>query len=168
MIGSVRIIVAPENMPPFLVEAFAAEEDAYTVLSADPEVQAINEDPEKVMVEAFKTQPVEPGTVLVKGEYPLRLLAIVHDLNREPSWKDEWVASALDGIFREAESRKLQSVALPLLGTLHGSLEKQRFIVLLREALERRSPTHLKRLWLVVPPGATSEILGMLESELLR
>jgi len=167
-IGSIQIFVGPENMAPYPVDAWAAEEDTYTVLSADPEVQAINGDPEKVMAEAFRTQPAAPGSLLVRGKKPLQLLAIVHDLNEEPSWKEEWVASALDKIFHEAERRKLQAIALPLLGTLHGSLEKQRFIVLLREALERTSPTHLVRLWLVVPAGTTSEILEMLKSELRR
>jgi hypothetical protein len=94
------------------------------------------------------------------------LLAIIHDLNQEPSWKEEWVASALDGIFQEAESCKIRSLALPLLGTLHGSLERQRFLALLQDALERRSPRHLTRLWLVVPAGTSSEILAMLEAEL--
>jgi len=165
-IGSVQIFVAPENMAPYPVDAWAAEEDTYLVLSADPEVQATHEDPEKLMGDAFKAKPQKPGSVLVRGERPLHLLAILHDLNQEPTWKEEWVVSALDAIFREAESRKLQSLAVPLLGTLHGSLEKRRFIVLLREAVERRPPSHLKRLWLVVPAGTTSEILGMLESEM--
>jgi O-acetyl-ADP-ribose deacetylase (regulator of RNase III) len=93
------------------------------------------------------------------------LLAIVHDLNQEPSWREEWVASALEGIFREAESRRLRSIALPFLGTLHGSLKKERFVELLRCALERMSPNHLKRLWLLVPAGTSSKILEMLESD---
>jgi hypothetical protein len=166
MIGSVQIFVGPGNMAPYSVDAWAAEEDTYLVLSADPEVVESNEDPERVMAEVLATRPEEPGTVVIKGGHPLRLLAIVHDLNEEPSWKEEWVVSALEGIFQEAETRKLRSLALPLLGTLHGSLEKQRFLVLLREALERRSPAHLRRLWLVVPAGASSEILQMLKSDL--
>jgi len=166
MIGSVQIFVGPENMAPHPVDAWAAEEDTYLLLSADPEVVEANEDLERVMAEVLATRPAEPGTVVVKGGHPLRLLAIVHDLNEEPSWKEEWVVSALEGIFQEAETRKLRSLALPLLGTLHGSLEKRRFLVLLREVLERRSPVHLTRLWLVVPAGTGSEILQMLESDL--
>ena len=165
MIGSVQIFVGPENMAPYPVDAWAAEEDTYLVLSADPEVVESNEDPERVMAEVLATRPEEPGTVVVKGGHPLRLLAIVHDLNEEPSWKEEWVVSALEGIFQEAETRKLRSLALPLLGTLHGSLEKQRFLVLLRDSIERKSPVHLTRLWLVVPAGTSSEILKMLESD---
>jgi hypothetical protein len=167
-IGSVEIFVGPENMAPYPVDAVAAEEDTFLVLSADPEVFESHEDPDRVMAEVLQTRPEKPGTVVVKGEYPLQLLAIVHDLDRDTSWKEEWVVSALDGIFQEAENRKLKSIALPLLGTLHGSLEKKRFLVLLREALERKSPTHLMRLWLVAPEGTSLEILEMLKAGLKK
>jgi hypothetical protein len=165
-IGSVQIFVGPGNMAPYPVDAWAAEEDTYLVLSADPEVAEVDEDPERVMAEVLATRPAEPGTVIVKGACPLRLLAVVHDLNEEPSWKEEWVVKALHGIFQEADKRRVRSLALPLLGTLHGSLEKQRFLVLLREVVERRPPRHLTRLWLVVPAGTSSEILQMLGSDL--
>jgi len=165
-IGAVQIFVGPENMAPYPVEAWAAEEDTYLMLSADPEVVESKEDLKQVMAQVLTTSPAAPGSVMVKAGYPLRLLAIIHDLNQEPSWKEEWVASALDGIFQEAESCKIRSLALPLLGTLHGSLERQRFLALLQDALERRSPRHLTRLWLVVPAGTSSEILAMLEAEL--
>ena len=165
-IGPVRIFVAPEEMPPFIADAVAAEEDTYLVLSADPEVPKTDEPPERIMAEAFATQPEAPGSVIAQGEHPLQFLAIVHDLNQDPSWKEEWVGNALEGIFREVENRKLQSLALPLLGTVRGSLDKSRFIALLREALERRLPSHLKRLWLVVPAGATRQVLEILKADL--
>lgn len=167
-IGAVRVFVAPKEWPPFLADALAEEEDTYLVLSADPEVLETREQTEELMAELLKTNPAVPGSVMVKEGPPLSLLAVVHDLEQEPSWKEEWIASALDGIFREAESRKLRSIALPMLGTLHGSLEKQRFLVLLREALERSSPEHLARLWLVVPEGMTREVFGMLASILKK
>ncbi len=165
-IGFVQIFVAPENTPPFTIEAVAAEEDTYLVLSAGPEVHETDEDPERVIAEVEATRPAAPGSVIVKGGYPLRLLAIVHDLNEEPSWKEGWIASALERIFQEVETRKLGSLALPFLGTLHGSLEKQRFLVLLRDALERKPAGHLKRLWLIAPAFATSATLKGLEPEM--
>jgi hypothetical protein len=167
-IGSVRIFVAPQDIPPFIADAIAEEEDTYLVLSADSEVQETHEDPKRLMTELLKTSPLTPGNVILTGKHPLQLLAIVHDLDREPSWKEEWVTGALDGIFREAEGRKLRSIALPMLGTVHGSLEKQRFLVLLREALERSSPKHLAQLWLMVPAGTTRAVLEMLASILQR
>jgi hypothetical protein len=164
-IGSLEIVAAPKDKPPFSVDAMALEEDTFLVLSADPKLRDPKEHQLRLMTRVIETQPEMPGTVIVKGRRPLRLLAIVHDLNQDPSWKEEWVASALDGIFREAESLKLQSIGLPFLGTLHGSLGKGRFLVLLQGALERLSSKYLKRLWLVVPIGTSTTIFQLLESE---
>jgi len=100
--------------------------------------------------------------VLMSDGDPMRLLAIVHDLNQEPSWREEWIVSALDWIFLFAENRGLGSIALPFLGTLHGSLAKQRFIVLLRNALGQISTVNLKRIWLVVPDKTSSNIFDSL------
>ena len=163
-LGSVRIVATPKDRPPFPVDAVAFEEDTFLIMTADPEVRDPNEPLVRLMTRVIETPPEKPGSVLVKGKRPLHLLAIVHDLNQEPSWKEEWIVSALDGIFREAESRRLKSIALPFLGTLHGSLEKERFVVLLKCALERMSAKYLKRLWLVVPAGTSSKILEILES----
>jgi hypothetical protein len=167
-LGPLLVVAAPEDAPPFVVDAVAAEEDTFLVLSAEPVVREPHIHPVRLWTQAIEIRPQKPGSVLVRGKRPLRLLAIVHDLNQDPSWREEWIASALDGIFREAESRKLPSIALPLLGTKHGSLEKQRFVVLLQDALERASCSHPKRLWLVIPDGTSCKILEMIESELRR
>ena len=158
-LGSVQIVAATKDKAPFQVDAVAAEEDTYLVLSTDAVVREVREPLMKVMTRVIETQPEAPGSVLVKGTGPLRLLAIVHDLDQDPTWKEEWIASALRGILREAESRKLESIALPFIGTKHGSLEKQRFLVLLRRALEEESRSYPKRLWLVIPDERSYKIL---------
>jgi hypothetical protein len=156
--GSIDIVAAPKDSPPFSIDAVVVEEDTFLVLSADPEVRNPHKHFVQIMTNVINTRPEKPGNVLVKGKHPLLLLAIVHDLNQEPSWREKWIESALNEIFRVIESQGLKSIALPLLGTLHGSLEKQRFIVLLWHALNRISAHHLKRIWLVVPPGTSSKI----------
>jgi hypothetical protein len=110
-------------------------------------------------------KPEKPGSVLVKATSPLQLLAVVHDLNQEPSWKEKWIAKALKGIFRETEQRKLHSLALPFLGTRHGSLGKERFLALLRSVLEGIDTHSLKRIWLILPPGINPEILKVLKPQ---
>jgi len=156
--GSVDIVAAPKDSPPFSIDAVVIEEDTFLVLSADPEVRNPHKHLVQIMTEVINTRPEKPGKVLVKGKHPLLLLAIVYDLNQEPSCREKWVENALNEIFRVTESRDLKSIALPLLGTLHGSLEKQRFIVLLRHALKQISAPNLKRIWLVVSPGTSSKI----------
>ncbi|MCK7466684.1 MAG: hypothetical protein MZU91_00090 [Desulfosudis oleivorans] len=46
------------------------------------------------MSDLIETQPRLPGTVLVQGTSPVRLLAIIHDFNEDPSWKEDWIKEA--------------------------------------------------------------------------
>ena len=163
-VGSVEIVAAPENRPPFEVDAVAVEEDTFLVMSADRRVQDPREPLIKIMTRVIETQPKRPGSVFVRGESPLRFLAVVHDLNEEPTWREEWITGALEAIFQEAERRGLRSIALPFLGTLHGSLDKARFLVLLRSVLEKITANHFKRVWLVVPRKTRSKILKNLQA----
>ncbi|MFQ6022286.1 MAG: hypothetical protein ACE5NW_06155 [Acidiferrobacterales bacterium] len=160
MIGGVRIVaVPPEFVSVSSLGAIVAEEDTSLVLSADLQLQDVKEPHDKLIKQALDTKPKMPGTVVVKGGSPLRFLAIVHDLESNPSWREEWIGRALDNIFRAAEQRELHSVAIPMLGTLHGSLDKRRFVKLLRDALEQVSLKHLQTIWLIVPAGTDREVL---------
>lgn len=163
-IGSLTIVASLEKDTPFKVDAMAMEEDTFLVLSADRTVHDAREPLMKVMTRVINTRPRKPGSVIVQESTPLRLLAIVYDLNEEPSWREDWVTRALEGIFREAEMRKLRSIGIPFLGTLHGTMEKRRFLVLLRSSVERVSLHHLKQLWLVVPAGTSYKLFEVFES----
>ena len=162
--GAIDIIAAPENLCNVAVDAVAFEEDTYLVLSADRKVRDPQMPLMKIMTNLIETRPETPGSVLVKGKNPTRLLAIVHDLNQDPTWREEWIKSALDGILQKADSLKFQSVAIPFLGTLHGSLEKQRFVELFSDALKGISPKFLKHIRLIVPVGTRAKIFDVLRS----
>jgi len=103
-IGIVQIFVGPETMSPYPVDAMVAEEDTFLVLSADPELSESKESPIKVLTEALEARPETPGSVLIKDGHPLQFLAIVHDLDREPSWKEEWIVSSSRGSSARAKS----------------------------------------------------------------
>ena len=162
---SLEIVASPSEKPPFPVDAVVFEEDTFLVLSADRHVRDPHLPLMRVMTKVIETRPEIPGSVLVKGTRPARLLAIVHDLNQEPSWREKWVASALKAIFREAKKQRFTSIALPFLGNVYGSLDRERFVVLLRNVMEQSLATHPKRLWLVVPKGTDNEILELLRPE---
>ena len=160
----VRIVAAARHRPPFPIDAMVVEEDTFLVLSADRRVKAVKENLLRLMTEIIETKPKELGSIIVRNKRPLQFLAIVHDLNQEPSWKEEWIGKALEEIFQEVERRRLKSLALPLLGTLYGSLEKSRFAVLLRDALLQTTFQHLKQLWLVVPRGTAGNMIRIIET----
>lgn len=164
-IGSVRIFAAPEDRPPFPVEAVVLEEDTYLVLSAGWDRIESDDHPVVILTEAFDAQPEEPGSVVVPGDSPLRFLAVVYDFDREPSWKEEWVERAIEGIFREAERRRLQTIALPFLGTKHGSLKKERFLLLLRKFFERNRSPYPLRVWLALPGETSPTIIDLLDED---
>jgi hypothetical protein len=151
--GPYRVIAAPKDKPPFEVNAVVLEEDTYLVLSADPVVKEPQGSWHEVVKQVNELQPESPGSVLVRETYPLEILAVVHDLDREPSWKEEWIDRALDMVLREFAARRIRSGAIPILGATHGSLASERAAGLLREALKRGGPKSLERVWLVVPSG---------------
>jgi hypothetical protein len=163
--GSVRIVAAPEDQPPFPVEAVVLEEDTYLVLSAGWDKIESDDHPVVILTEAFDAKPEEPGSVVVYEDSPLRFLAVVYDLAQEPSWREEWVERALEGVFREAERRRLQTIALPFMGTKHGSLEKERFLLLLRGFLERNRSPHPLRVWLTLPGNTSPKIIDWLDED---
>ncbi len=166
-LGPCRVVAAPRDRPPFEVDAVVAEEDTFLVLSADPVVKEPLESWDEVIKQVNELRPEAPGSVMVREKFPLEILAVVHDLDREPSWKEEWIAAALDEVLRVVAARKVRAIASPLLGTIHASLRPKRAAGLLREALKRGVPKTLERIWLIVPPGTgyrdLQEIKAVLE-----
>jgi hypothetical protein len=159
--GPYAIIAAPTTKPPFPVNAVVEEEDTFLVLSAETRVRKREGSLLEIMTNVIESRPEIPGTVLIRGKKPLRLLAIVHDLNQDPTWKEAWIKSALNRVFQGLERRKLQSIALSLLGTHHSTLDKERFVEMLRHVLEKISPSYLQRIWLVIPVGTGMKTLEM-------
>ena len=155
--GAVHVVMAPREQPPFPIEAMVVEEDTYLVLSADPRVgEPHPEHPIRVMTALLEVEPREPGTLLVRDRVPLELAAIVHDLDEEPTWREEWIISALDCALAEAERRRFRAIGLEMLGAIHGRLARPRFLQILRQALQRADPRQLERIWLI-PPGSKLE-----------
>jgi hypothetical protein len=117
---------------------------------------------DRLVEEMDKTRPGRPGALIVQKATPLRFLAVVHDFSVEPSWREEWIAAAFAAVFREAESRRLGSIATPLLGTVHGRLGVQRSAELLNDGLDRTAPVYLIDIVLVVPPNVDPGFLDVL------
>ena len=161
-----RLVAAPKDNPPFSVEARVAEEDTFLVLSADPVVEEPRESLETMIEQINEVKPEVPGSVLVRRRRnsPLEFLAIVHDLDLEPSWKEEWISGALDRVFREVAERKVRSIALPLLGTTHNSLAAERAATLLGGVMRQGLPEGLQHIWLILPSGTRRKDLEDIES----
>jgi hypothetical protein len=165
---SIEIHVGPPSQPPFEPAALAVEDDTYQVLGAESTARESYENVRRLMERAAQVEPERPGSVQARPGDPLRIHAIVHDLDREPTWREDWIVDALAAALGEADRRRLDSLALPMLGTLHGSLAPRRFVQLLRSALDATRCDHLRRLWLVVPAGTPAALFDPLREYSLR
>ena len=152
------VIAPPDSKHTFKHDAIVHEEDSYLVLSAGTKLKDPEESPFKLIKQAHDANPETPGTVLVKGAFPFKFLAIIHDLDQDPSWKEKWISEALENIFRRSRELNICSLAIPLLGSVHGRFDKKQFVRLLRLYLERASAKNLKELWLIAPNGINHEI----------
>lgn len=161
--GTLEVVAAPKRLAPFAVDAVVMEEDTFCVLSADPSVSDPGESLMKIKTRLLEITPEQRGSVIVCKGTPLRFLAIVHDFNEDPSWREEWVADAMDAVLLEADRRGLSAISIPFLGAVYGRMERKRVLELLATALSRFSPHHLKRLWLIVPAGTDPGLLDTLE-----
>jgi hypothetical protein len=161
--GPIDIVTAPQSAAPFEVDALAVEEDTWLIMSAEPTMGDFQEHPIRLMTDLIEARPKPVGSVVVQGRNPMHFMAIVHDVNQDPTCREEWVHGALHAIFREAEHRKLRSLGLPLIGTLHGKLVPHRFVDLFSRVLRRASFKYLRRLWLIAPVPTNAEIINRLQ-----
>jgi hypothetical protein len=161
--GPIEIVAAPQSAAPFEVDALAIEEDTWLIMSAEPTVGDLQEHPIRLMTDLTEARPKPVGSIVVQGRNPLNFMAIVHDVNQDPTCREEWVQDALYAIFREAERRKLRTLGLPLIGTLHGKLVPTRFVDLFNRVLQQTSFKYLDRVWLVAPVPTNADIINRLQ-----
>jgi hypothetical protein len=70
------------------------------MMSASPTVCEPDIHPIRLMTDVINAEPEPIGSVVVRKGNPLRFLAIVHDVNQEPTWREEWVVIAFIKGFR--------------------------------------------------------------------
>jgi hypothetical protein len=162
--GSLRIVAAPSSSRPFGIDALVVEEDTWLIMSAEPQIAAPEEHPIRLMTDVINAEKEAVGTVRVRTGDPLRFLAIVHDVDCEPTWREEWIRSALTHVFSEAARRRLAAVGLPLLGTRHGRLTVARFAELLASVLPAVDAPSLSRLWLIAATDQNAGLVDHLQS----
>ncbi len=162
------VVIAPAGPPPFDLDARVFEEDTFCIMSADPEWAPPEVHPLRLMNELQHYEPDRPGSVVVQAGRPIRLLAVVYDVNCDPSWRVEWVAAALRQIMQEAAKRRLYSLGLPLLGRQHGRMPRAAFLDLLAGVLADRRSYVPRRLWLMVSaPVDVAPVFRALRDRLL-
>lgn len=129
------VTIAPHHRPPFPVQGLVLEEDTWFALSSSPKVLEVREHPIRVMTDAWEAEPAPPGSVHVRDCHPFRILAVVHDLSRDPTWQVEWIELALRRSLAVARERGLQALGIEPLGAVHGRFPVAEFDALLNRVL---------------------------------
>lgn len=135
-----------DGTPPLAVDAVVLEEDRWLVLSAPPEVPPSSEHPLRLFTALVEAEPAALGAVVVRPGRPTRLLAVVHDLDREPSCTLDDVRTALEAVVRVCAERGLHRLALPVLGTAHARLERDAVLGVMAGVLA--GAPYIQALWL--------------------
>lgn len=161
-VGRVSIQIGPQQRPPFPVSAIVVEQDTAMVLDDEAIIQTPVESLQQLREEVERFREPEPGSVVIQRGRPRRFYAIVHDLEQEPTWREEWIQAAMETLLREIERLRLSDIAMPLLGTRFGNLSTQRFIELLCTTLQQFPPKKPLKLWLIAPRHRTHSLLMML------
>ncbi len=159
----IAIHAAPREYPPFTYQAIVEEQDTNLLLSE----QTILKDPGKpawYLANTLENGASYPlGTVIIKGQNPKRLLAIVHDIERTPTCEPKTIHRAWQNVIRAIEDNKISSAAMPLLGSVHGKLPITTSISLFRECLDKNVPACLEKIWLILPGDCSCEYLAQLK-----
>lgn len=129
-------------------DAFVYEEDLELVLSAEPSLHDTGESYPELQRAAASAPQHMPGRVVIRGRRPMCLLAVVHDLARAPTWREDWILAAVESAFRAIREHRLATVAFPLLGTVHGDLDPSRAAELMIRGYARAAHPPLTGLWL--------------------
>ena len=162
-INNVNILVSPEKLAPVNTSAVVEEQDTALVLSKPKKITDTETKPGWFLANKLESQPlIEPGSVIKRNAKTLKLMAIVHDFDMEPSWRAEWIAQALDNILEISIINKLSSIQLPVLGAQHGRFETNKFLELLVTALKTYQGP-LETIWLIISHKECPQALSFLK-----
>lgn len=115
--------LAPENLPPFQINAVIEEQDTALILSPAKKIVLADPRPAWYLSNMLEYQKLlQPGDVIERPGSPTRLLAIVHDFDVTPSQKSAWIKLALDNVFIKCKEGRIQAIKLPILGSVYGLL----------------------------------------------
>ncbi|MDX2507772.1 MAG: hypothetical protein QNL62_25305 [Gammaproteobacteria bacterium] len=167
-IKQVDIYITPEKLPPFPINAIVIEQDTSLILEPDDKIRDSGDD-KPLWYDANTAQlstSHQPGDVIIKPGKPIRLFAIVHDLDQTPSWQTEWIETALKHIFTIINEKRFPAIRLPVLGTQFGRIKLDEFVSILIQVLKQHHFDHPLRVWLAVKPEKCQVICDLFNKKL--
>lgn len=167
--ADIEIAVASAQFPPFSANAVVEEQDTSLVLGESNEITDPGNKPVWYFANKLQTlAALTPGEVIVRKSRPVRIQAIVHDLDQEPTCNEHWVTQAIEKIIAITDSHSIHSLQMPLLGTRYSDLETGQVMQLLLEAIAQQQPSSLHKLWLMTSEQQCESVFQELNSLLIR
>ena len=108
-----EIAISPSQFAPFTVQAIVEEQDTALILGNTDKINDPGNKPAWYLANTLETQPLlTPGQVIIRDTQPLRLQAIIHDLDAEPTCNELWIFQAIQQTFDIAENRDLNAILI--------------------------------------------------------
>ena len=162
-----ELAIAPVKFPPFSVGAVIEEQDTALILDESDEIRDPGQKPPWFYANKLDQQSLlEPGQIITRDTQPLRLQAIIHDLESDPICNELWIFQALQQAIEVAENRKIYSLQVPLLGCKFGKIKPAQFFAILLEIIRRQRPAPVNRLWINVPEENCQTIFTILSEQI--
>ncbi|MCK5666886.1 MAG: hypothetical protein KAI17_25540 [Thiotrichaceae bacterium] len=167
-INQINIYIAPEDCSPFPVKAIVEEQDTSLVLEPADEIHEYNDTrPLWYLSNTRELQKgYQAGEVIVKSFNPMRFLAIVHDLDCDPTWSTDWIKAAIENVFGLCCDKELVSLALPVLGSQFGKIDNETFLKLLVKQLQHKQSDFPEQIWLIVPAHQCQRVYDCLNESI--
>lgn len=148
IINTLLLQVAADTQPSLPVDVRVFEEDTHLVLTVDPIMRHTEEHPIRLMTKVAEAKPNKPGSLIINKK---SWYAVIHDVDQDPTWKEEWIEKAYRQVFMLAEIQRVQTIGLPLLGSVHGSFTAEKSLALLVSIVKTTSFQTLKKILILVP-----------------
>ena len=168
--NDLEIELKTANTPYHSIDAIVEEQDTGLVL--EPSDIISNYGDNKPLWYLANTRELQvshlPGTIVIKTGQPIKLQAIVHDLDFCPSWKKNWIRMALIQTLNICNKEHLNSIALPVLGTQFGKFSLEEFIILLAEILTTQRCNFPVKISLIMEAAHHQKAFNLLQARLLK
>lgn len=162
-----ELAIAPAKFPPFSVGAVIEEQDTALILDESDEIRDPGQKPPWFYANKLDQQTLlEPGQVITRDTQPLRLQAIIHDLESDPICNELWIFQAVQQAIEVAENRKIDALQIPLLGCKFGKIKPTQFFAILLEIINRQRPAPVNRLWINVAEENCEAIFMILSKQI--
>jgi hypothetical protein len=129
------------------LDAVVFEEDTHLILTLDRVMTHGEVHPIRLMTELHAARPHTPGSLIINDS---SWYGVVIDLDREKICTAEWIDTAYEQVGRRISLKRIQTIGVHLLGTIHGKMDVDFCLDRFVSAVGCWRCESLKEVWLIV------------------